>query len=187
MTDDTDTSLSDLIAIHEPVRRRLVDLLAAHGPSRVTTLAQEIGAQVGSVSHHLRTLELAGFVERAPELAVDGRTSWWRLVDRTWSWSVEDFDAPADRHQARAAQHLSVRHHGEMLRAWAARRQACPEDWRRAAFSTDLTTRATPAELGDLLDRLDATIQEWLGTIPRDDGQEREPVLFFGYGFPFRP
>lgn len=186
MTDDTSTSLSQIIAIHEPVRRRLVDHLAAHGPSRVTSLARALGEQVGSISHHLRTLERAGFVERATELATDGRTSWWRLVDTTWSWSLEDFDHPAEQHQARAAQRLATRHHGELLNAWGAGREKWPEEWRRSGFSTDVTTRATPAELAELLDRLDSTLQEWLESIPRDDGQERQPVLFFGYGFPLQ-
>ncbi|GEP38287.1 transcriptional regulator [Nocardioides psychrotolerans] len=179
--------MSELIAFREPLRRRLVDLLAARGPCTVSTLAREVGAAVGSVSHHLRALEKAGFVEPAPELATDGRTSWWRLVDKTWSWSLEDFDAPADQHRARGAERLAVRHQGEMLRAWAARRDRCPETWRRAAFSTEVNTRATPAELADLLTRLDTTLDEWLGSITRDDDQEREPVVFFGYGFPFRP
>ncbi|WP_309648301.1 helix-turn-helix domain-containing protein [Nocardioides sp.] len=182
-TGDT-TDLSDLVAFHDPVRRRLVDVLTGHGPSTVTSLARALDLRVGSVSHHLRTLERAGFVEPAPELATDGRTSWWRLVDRTWHWSPEDFDQPADRHRARAAQRLAARHQGQVLNAWAARQGEHEAEWRRAAFSTEVTTRATAPELAALLERLDATVQEWLGGITRDDGQQREPVTFFGYGLP---
>ncbi len=184
MTEDTSTPMSELIAIHEPLRRRLVELLAAQGPSKVTTLASATGRQVGSISHHLRTLERAGFVEPAPELATDARTSWWRLTDRSWQWSPDDFDHPADHHQARTAERLTTRHHGELLNAWGADRDRWPEAWRRSAFSTDVTTLATATELADLLDRLDATIQGWLDSIPRDDGQERRAVVFFGYGCP---
>lgn len=184
MSDDT-TDLGDLVAFHDPTRRRLVDLLAAHGPSKVSTLARAMGAQVGSVSHHLRILERAGFVEPAPDLATDARTSWWRLADRTWAWSLDDFEQPADQHRARTAHRLAARHQGQMLGAWAAQLGAYDEEWRRAAFSTEVTTHATAGELAILLERLDDTVQEWLTSITRDDGQERLPVTFFGYGFPF--
>lgn len=186
MTNGPSHDISELVAFHEPTRRRLIDYLAANGTSQVTTLAHALEAQVGSVSHHLRMLERAGFVERAPEHSTDGRTSWWRLVDKTWSWSVEDFDLPAERQQARAAQRLGTRHQAEMLNAWTRRQEGYDEQWRRSAFSTDLTTHATASELSDLLDRLDATLGDWQGSLTKEDGQEREPVHFFAYGFPFR-
>ncbi len=180
-------SITDLVAMHEPARRRIVDLLAARGPSQVGTLARELDAQVGSISHHLRMLERAGVVERAPELATDGRTSWWRLVERTWAWSPEDFDGPAEHHQAVTAQGLNTRHQAELLRSWRSRAAEAGPAWREAAFSTDLTTRATAAELADLAQRLDATVDEWLASFDRDDDQEREPVFVFAHGFPFQP
>jgi DNA-binding transcriptional ArsR family regulator len=91
-----------LTAVHHPVRRRIIDYLVLHGPSQVGTLAQAFGEQVGSISHHLRMLERVDVVERAPELATDGRTSWWRYKRLSISWSPDDFsDSPADLHRAR--------------------------------------------------------------------------------------
>src|SRR4051812_388939 len=85
------TTIETLRAVHHPTRRRMIDLLYLHGPSQVGTLARELGEQVGSISHHLRMLERAGVVAPAPELMTDGRTSWWRLVESSMSWSVDDF------------------------------------------------------------------------------------------------
>src|SRR6478609_9324059 len=104
------TPIETLRAFHHPTRRRMVDYLYLHGPTQVGTLARELDQQVGSISHHLRMLQRAGVVAPAPELATDGRTSWWRLEQDTLSWSVEDFDGAADRTQARAAQRLNIDH-----------------------------------------------------------------------------
>ena len=105
------TSIETLRAVHHPTRRRMVDYLYLHGPAQVGTLARELGEQVGSISHHLRMLERAGIVAPAPELATDGRTSWWRLEQASVSWSVEDFaDDAADRTQAKAAERLNLDH-----------------------------------------------------------------------------
>ena len=74
------TTIDVLRAVHHPTRRRIIEYLYINGDSQVGSLARDLDQQVGSISHHLRMLERAGVVERAPELAVDGRTSWWRAV-----------------------------------------------------------------------------------------------------------
>ena len=56
-------------------------------------------------------LERAGIVVPAPEVATDGRTSWWRLQQDSVTWSVDDFADAAERMQAKAAQRLNVDHH----------------------------------------------------------------------------
>ncbi|WP_448630094.1 ArsR/SmtB family transcription factor [Cellulomonas soli] len=55
-----------LVAVHHPLRRRLLDYLSVEGPAKVGTLAAHLDQQVGSISHHLRMLERVGVVERAP-------------------------------------------------------------------------------------------------------------------------
>ncbi|GAB3820525.1 helix-turn-helix domain-containing protein [Tessaracoccus terricola] len=182
------TAIETLRAVHHPTRRRIIEFLDLRGPSRVTTLARELGAQVGSISHHLRMLEKSGVVERVPELATDGRTSWWRNRDTRISWSVDDFaDRPAERLEAKAIEKLNVEHQLRKLTAWKRESESTPAEWRRAAFSSDSTAVATPAELADLQERLLATTREWLVGIDRTDGQERRPVFVFVHGFPTRP
>jgi DNA-binding transcriptional ArsR family regulator len=180
------TDIDRLRAVHHPVRRRILDHLHLHGPAQVGTLAHALDQQVGSISHHLRMLQRAGVVEPAPELATDGRASWWRPLDSAMTWSVDDFDTPGERAVARAAERANIDYELNRLSAWKRVDGAAPVEWRRAAFATQHSATATAAELADLMARLNATLQEWDAAVDRTDGAEREPVFFFAHGFPAR-
>ena len=168
--------------------RRMVEYLHLRGPSQVGTLARELGEQVGSISHHLRMLERADIVARAPELATDGRTSWWRLEQTTISWSVDDFaDDAASRHQAQAAERLNLEHQLSRLAQWKRMSERADPAWRRAAFSSDFVALASAAELAALAAALDRTVREWrdgLSGAPDASDEERSPVFVFAHGFP---
>lgn len=181
------TSIGTLRAIHHPTRRRMIEHLYLLGPAQVGTLARDLGEQVGSISHHLRMLERAGIVEPAPELATDGRTSWWRLLSPSYSWSVEDFDSPAQQIEAKAAQRANLDHQLRKLGGWRREYDAAPAPWRQAAFSTDFSALASPAQLEELGRRLVQTMKDWRAEVDRDDLQEREPVFIFMHGFRTRP
>jgi DNA-binding transcriptional ArsR family regulator len=182
------TGIETLRAVHHPTRRRIIDYLGLNGPSQVGVLAQALEQQVGSISPHLRMLERVGVVARAPELATDGRTSWWRLEMTSLTWSVADFaDNPAQRAEAKAAERVNLDHQLGKLAAWKRRHDAAPAEWQQAAFSTDTTTRATPAELQGLWEALEAAVARWREGIDLGDGQERSPVFFFAHAFPTQP
>ncbi|MDF1605359.1 ArsR family transcriptional regulator [Nocardioides sp. YIM 152315] len=181
------TSIETLRAVHHPTRRRIMEHLYLHGPAQVGTLAGDLDEQVGSISHHLRMLERAGVVARVPELATDGRTSWWRLEQDTVTWSADDFTSAADRTQAKAAERLNIDHQLAKLSAWKREADRAGAAWRRAAFSTDFLAVATPAELEALQEALQAAVRDWRASIDPDDGAEREPVFVFTHGFPTRP
>ncbi len=183
------TSIETLRAVHHPTRRRIIEYIGLHGPTQVTTLAKELGEQVGSISHHLRMLEKVNLVQRAPELATDGRTSWWRpSPDRSVSWSVDDFsDNPADRMTARAAERLNVDYQFGKLAAWKNHADRTAPEWRQAAFSSDSSALATARELSQLQDLLAGTVRTWRDSIDPSDGADRVPVFIFTHGFPTRP
>jgi len=182
------TSIETLRAMLHPTRRRIVQHLHVHGPGQVGTLARDLDQQVGSISHHLRVLARAGVVEQAPELATDGRTSWWRVLTKSVAWSPDDFvDSPADHMWAKAAEKLNVEHQFARWTGWKRRERSSSQAWRRSAFSTDFVAAATPEELRELSEALVRTCQEWRAGIATDDGQEREPVFVFAHGFPSRP
>lgn len=185
-----------LVAVHHPVRRRLLDHLTLDGPATVGTLARQLGLAVGSASHHLRMLERAGVVERAPELRTDGRTSWWRTTGTRLTWSVDDFaDQPADRHRALAVERLDAERSVRKLAEWHRERATAPAALREAATSIDWSVRATPAQLQDLGLRFLALIDEWTDEVraarpagpagPPADGTI--PVHGFVRVFPSRP
>lgn len=173
--------ISVITAVHHPLRRRIVDHLKLHETAQVGALARALGAQVGSMSHHLRMLRRAGVVEQVEDPNGDRRTSWWRLTRTSLTWSSRDFaDAPAEAYLAREAQRLNLRHQLERLQAW--NRVSDRSDVE--AFSTDLLAWATADELADLQHRISATLDAWRADIDREDGQQRMPVFFFAYGFP---
>lgn len=63
-----DIQLNDILkAASDPTRRALLTLLAQHGPSRVTALAQHFDMSLNSVSKHIKVLERAGLVLRRTE------------------------------------------------------------------------------------------------------------------------
>lgn len=181
------TDIDRLRAVHHPVRRRIIDYLHLHGPSQVGAIAQALDQQVGSISHHLRMLQRVGIVEPAPELATDGRTSWWRVLESSMSWSVDDFDSPADRMVALAAQRANVDHELRKLSEWHKAAAKASVEWRRAAFAVDFSTSASATEVADLMARLQRAMDEWNDAIDRTDGDQREPVFVFAHGFPTQP
>ncbi|MEO5709074.1 MAG: winged helix-turn-helix domain-containing protein [Nocardioidaceae bacterium] len=53
------------------MRRRMLEFLTLHGPSTVGAITAGLGQQVGSVSHHVKTLGRAGFVKASVRPSVE--------------------------------------------------------------------------------------------------------------------
>ena len=81
-------------AVADPTRRRLLDVLLAHGEATATTLAGELPVTRQAVAKHLAVLERAGLVEgrrqgREVRYAVrperlDAATRWLAEVAAQW-------------------------------------------------------------------------------------------------------
>jgi DNA-binding transcriptional ArsR family regulator len=189
----------ELAALHHPVRRRILELLQVDGPATVGTMAAALGQQVGSISHHLKTLERTGFVVPAADLARDKRESWWRSVPREVTWSVTDYaGSPTETLLATAAEHANLQHHNDKVLTWFSVREEYDEAWVDAAFATEHWARANPEELADLGRRVYALLAEWGGECTSAADREREagdeaalaartPVFVFAHGNPSRP
>lgn len=177
-----------------PFRRSLYRLLTQLGPANVTVLVEHTGADPGRVSYHLRELAKVGFIEQVPELARDGRETWWRTVGESWSWS-SDTDDPADRAISEALYQLGVAEEFERLRHYEASRDEFAPEWRNAAQSSQTNLRLTAAELSELSDELNAVLRRWteVGRIdppsrPEDRPEDgRENVFVFLHAFPEKP
>lgn len=173
-----------ITAVHHPLRRRIYDYLLLYGTSQVTALSRALDSQVGSISHHLRMLERAGVVERAPDPTGDKRTSWWAVARRGLSWSADDYaDSPSDALLAREAQRQGIRLQFERLQRWHRSRND-PAYAGYDGYSTDSITWASPGELQDLATRLLDTMRGWQESIDLDDGADRTPVFIFSHAFP---
>ena len=79
---------SDLTAIlkaaADPTRRAILTLLAQHGPTRVTAIAERFDVSLNSVSKHIKVLESADLVSRRTEWRehlIELRTDRLALID----------------------------------------------------------------------------------------------------------
>ncbi len=160
-------SVEQVAASGHPVRRRLLEVLGVEGPATASQLAERTGQLVGNVSHHLKMLARAGMVEEAAELAKDRRERWWRHVPLSLSWSLADVRGdPVGEAVAVAAEYEHLEHHLRRVRGWLAARDGSDdydEAWTRAAFATDSWVWATPEELDELGEAINAA----RGRVPR--------------------
>ena len=173
-----------ITAVHHPLRRRIFDYLLLYGAVQVGTLARELDAQVGSISHHLRMLERAGVVERADDPTGDKRTSWWQLAKVGFQWSSSDFeDSPAKALLAREAERQDIRSQFERLQRYRRDRNNPAYD-AYTSVNTSYLSWATPEELADLAEKLRVVMAEWRDAIDPSDGKSRVPVFAFAHVFP---
>ncbi|WP_300265974.1 helix-turn-helix domain-containing protein [Microbacterium sp.] len=179
--------ISVITAVHHPLRRRIFDYLLLYGTAQVTAISRALASQVGSISHHLRMLERAGVVERVADPHGDRRTSWWKLSRSSMTWSADDYpDSPADALLAREADRNVIRRQIDRLQRWHHRRRN-GELADYDGYNSETLGWATPDELSDLADRVQATVRQWHDEIDTDDGQTRTPVFFFARAFPTEP
>jgi DNA-binding transcriptional ArsR family regulator len=181
-----------LAAMTHPVRRRMIDLLSVNGPATVGMLAEQTGVRVGSASHHVKVMASAGLIQEAPELARDRRESWWRIVQGSWRWSVDNFqDDPAGDVIARAAEEQQLVRSFEKVKDWYDSRDDYDPAWVEGSYVSTSWIRATPAELTELGSRMERVIHDFLAEQQAaeqpaaDDG--REAVYLFTYAFPTDP
>ena len=183
-------SVEQLAAGGHPVRRRLLEVLGVDGPATASLLAERTGQLVGNVSHHLKMLDRAGLVEEVPELAKDRRERWWRHVPLSLSWSLADVRGdPVGEAVAVAVEHEYVEHHLRRVRGWLAARDTSDdydEAWTRAAFATDSWVWATPDELDELGEAINALVVEFHAS-HREQAPGRESCFVFAHGVPSKP
>ena len=73
---DAQQLASAFAALSDPVRLRLLSLIAAEGEICACDLVEPVGKSQPTVSHHLRVLHEAGLVERDKR----GTWMWYRVV-----------------------------------------------------------------------------------------------------------
>jgi DNA-binding transcriptional ArsR family regulator len=188
-----DEALIDaLMALHHPIRRRLLELLSIEGPATVGRLAQRSRLAVGSVSHHMSRLHRAGFVEPAPELARDTRQTWWRHVARTLDWSQYNFPVGSvARHIADAAERADIDHQLQAIAMWLRDRSGYPEPWNTTSVASSSLVNATPEQFDDLRRRLTELIKTWSDECRADaevcPDADRTPIRVLTRAFPSDP
>ncbi|MDP8929783.1 MAG: helix-turn-helix domain-containing protein [Actinomycetota bacterium] len=180
-----------LKAMAHPLRQRLYRSLAQFGPATVGQLATRVGGDPGQISYHLRELAKGGFIEQAPELARDGRESWWRDVPGSTTWSKEDFSTPEGEalFDALTAQLISSQF--DRLRRFVQTAGEWPQAWQRASVSNQSFLFLTAEELSDMVEELRRVFERWAQVSwearAAEDTEAREAVFVFLHAFPERP
>jgi DNA-binding transcriptional ArsR family regulator len=175
-----------VVALHHPVRRRISEILRIEGPATVGKLVDALDLPFGSVSHHLRALAKAGLVEPAPDLANDGRQSWWRSVPMSFSWSVDDFTDPAERAVAEGAELENAVYETQQIRTWHEKKEGYDRSWRDASWATNGWMVATPEDLNELGRKINDLIVEY-GKRRKPGDPDTAPAFVLARGFPGNP
>ena len=95
-----------LVALADPARRRILDLLSDHGPQTASMLAASFDISRQGVTKHLSTLERAGLVRRSTKgrsvlFEIDARelratAQWVATVTGRWETRLDRLAAMLD-------------------------------------------------------------------------------------------
>jgi DNA-binding transcriptional ArsR family regulator len=159
-----------LRAVAHPIRLELIGLLRRSGPLTATEAAARIGESPASCSFHLRQLAKYGLVEEAG--GGRGRQRPWRATAPLTSWAPAGGDQ--DREEATAMlSRVVVERYFEQAIEWLERRRSEPPEWAELADLGDRVLYATPAELAQLDERLDALLDPFIERL--EDPSTRPP------------
>ncbi|MGW9158382.1 ArsR/SmtB family transcription factor [Microbacterium sp. NPDC055665] len=172
MTNETQVRTLDagaLKALAHPLRVKIFDLLAAHGPQTASSLAALVGETSGSTSYHLRALAAHDLIEEV-EGRGTARERWWdRPKGRIDVPGPDDMTSPANRAAAQIVNSEFFRLRHETLMAYVNRSQAdVPEAWRDAGIIMTTHLDLTPEQASALRDELEAIVER---SIERYRGQ----------------
>ena len=173
----------ELRALAHPVRFALIDLLM-EGPMTATQCGARLGESPANCSYHLRQLAKFGHVR--PIEGGRGRERYWAA--REEGIRIAD-DGPGGAAAARAVGEAVDEYRMAAWHSYVARRPAEPEEWRTAAFSTDVVSWLTSDELRAITQGIYDLVAPYTGR-DRDDGSRprgSRAVRLFAYAFPGAP
>lgn len=183
MREITDPTM--LRAMAHPLRLKLVNDLALHGPATATELAERLLESPANCSWHLRQLAKFGFIEEASDLPAKGRNRPWRWVAVGNRWGDGEITPELDRAGGELMNQLlgfEVAEH----QAWQARRAKEPRAWSEAAFSVQAATWLTDAELAEIGEKVRDLLLVHLERLSDPDQRPAgaRPVRFIAWGIP---
>ncbi|WP_091234439.1 transcriptional regulator [Microbacterium sp. 3J1] len=149
-----------LKALAHPLRVRIFDLLASHGPQTASSLAALLDETSGSTSYHLRALAAHDLISE-----VDGRGTarerWWELPKgRVNVPGPNDTTSPANRASAQIVTSEFFRLRHETLMEYLNRPQRDePEEWRDAGLTTTTHLDMTAAQVRKLRGEIEALVE----------------------------
>lgn len=180
-----------LRALSHPVRLRILDELASHGPATATELAERIGESAANCSWHLRQLAQHGFIEEAG--GGTGRQRPWKLVLQATQVSNPDQPEPEYAQARDALLEVLMGWEVEAWQAWHAVRDSEPEQWRAASIGTNvnyiwLTAEELAAFKRELKELVERRLESRLDRLdPANRPAGSRPIRFVAWGIPSGP
>ncbi len=179
------TDPTTLRAMAHPLRLKLMNDLAIHGPATATELAERLEESPANCSWHLRQLAKFGFIEEAADLPAKGRNRPWRWVPVGNRWGEGETSPEFEL----AGSELMTQLMGFELaerQAWEARRSQEPKDWHEAAFSVQSVAWLTADELAEISEKIRAMLLIHLDRMsePSTRPQGARPIRFVAWGNP---
>lgn len=172
-----------LRALAHPLRVRLMELLAFHGPMTATRCAALVGESPSSCSFHLRMLAKYGLVEEAE--GGTGRQRPWQISSLSHSWETGPETPVALRTAGEAVSRLFRERDQAALDGYLERQDEFEPAWRDAAIHANFGGWLTPDELAEIGEQL---LDVWEPYLDRLRRGERPPgtrlVHMFAHGFP---
>lgn len=170
------TATDELLALADPVRLDLFDLVRRDGPLAVEDASDRLGLDAEAASSHLRALAGAGVIDRD----ADGR------------WSTEArgiyFEIPEEPEAQRAARRLSntmLVKYASLPAEWVRRTEPLLDvTWARAAGLFNARVELTPDELRLLQEDLERLLEPFTNRPADDRPPDARPVRITAYFLP---
>ena len=166
------TNPRSIRALAHPARLAVIEALYAGGEMTATECAEIVGLSPSAMSYHLRSLERAGIVERAPSSG-DNRERPWRAAG-TYLRIEPGSGAGALAASAALSETVLGRTVSE-FNAWMDRRAREPQAWRESGGSSSGLLWLTPEEAEEVQQRMFETWEPYRGrrTATRPEGARR--------------
>jgi predicted ArsR family transcriptional regulator len=164
-----------LAALAHPVRSALLSHLMAVGPRTASECAPAVGASASNCSWHLRHLARFGLVER-DEGSGDGRERPWRAAATGFHFGGEPGTGTATRAAQEALLSVQLDEETRLARAHLRGADELPAEWREASAFNAYGLLLTPAELRELVERLDTLIRPYIRMTREDAPADAGPV-----------
>ncbi|MEO7121562.1 MAG: helix-turn-helix domain-containing protein [Lacisediminihabitans sp.] len=177
--------LESLKGLAHPLRIQIFDILAVHGPSTASGLAERLGESSGATSYHLRQLERHGFVREVMGKGT-GRERWWERTP-----GGIDFGTNAMRETPVGREASSL-----VLRQWQRNREqqmtdfvergpdVVSEEWVEASSMTTVNLRLTHAQLKVIGEAFEKFSEEQFEQYRGKDSPGARPVQIQFNAFP---
>lgn len=155
-------SIKRMRALAHPLRMKLLAELRVTSPATVGMLAVVVGESAGTVSYHLKALAASGFIELADSASGDRRETWWSASHEfTELGAAAPETSPEFKEANNQLRHQSFDILAAELHKAVEREQELPEEWVKAAGSSDVAAFLTSRELAAAAGELEAVLSKW--------------------------